>query len=243
MSAIVNDNVHAEACFCGKCIKRRHKKSNFSVYPYSKDIESTYNLYFKEKQTDRSLPPVFVKSMLSSLDLGQKQNHSSGLFSTQKFDYRPFKVEPHEQAQPKNPEKVPFIGSSSYSNAFIDWKVQAQDRNSKVQYIDTNVPLRGSSNYKEAYLMNSDYKRILPCKPISHLELSGAKFQTIPLYREEFKSSDLKNLKPYLAKKLDKNTVEKSFMTTNTNKSLIFKSSYSYDFTKQDINKNKCLMD
>jgi hypothetical protein len=243
MSAIPNDNVHAEACFCGKCIKRRHKKSNFSVYPYSQDIESTYNLYFKEKQNDHSLPPVYVKSMHSSLDLGQKKNHSSGLFSTHKFDYRPFKIEPHEPAQPKIPEKVPFIGSSSYNNAYIDWKVQAQERSSKVKYIDTNVPLRGLSNYKEAYIVNSDYKRILPTKPISHIELSGAKFQTIPLYKEEFVSSDLKNLQPYLAKKLDKNAVEKSFLTTNTNKSLIFKSSYSYDFTKQDINKNKCLMD
>lgn len=243
MSALTNENVHAEACFCGKCIKRRHKKSNFPVFPYSKEIESTYNLYFKEKQSDRSLPPVFVKSMHSSLDLGNKPYHSSGLFSTQKFDYRPFKVEPQEGKKPKIHEKIPFYGSSSYSMAYVDWKVPAQDRSTKLEYIETNVPLRGNSNYKEAFIGNSEYKKIMPYKPISHIDLNGGKFKTIPSYKEDFKSSDLNNIKPYLAKKLDKNMVEKSFVSNSINKSLIFKSSYSHDFTKQDINKNKCLLD
>ena len=92
----VKELEHSEACYCGKCIKKRQNKSNFTVFPYSKDIESSYNLHYKEKHPDLSLPKVVIKSSMSSLDRGYREFLPLSLVSSQKYDYRPYKIEPKE---------------------------------------------------------------------------------------------------------------------------------------------------
>ena len=131
MTSNGKETIHSEACYCGKCIKRRHTKSSFTVFPYSKDIETAYNMHFKEKQPDRSVL-YYNKSMHSSIDKGFKEHLSSALTSSQKYDYKPYKIEPHEYKKERKIEKVPFFGSSSYEAAYVDWRVSPEKRLNKV---------------------------------------------------------------------------------------------------------------
>ena len=245
MSFNRKENIHSEACYCGKCIKRRHTKTNFPGFPYSKDIETSYGMFFKEKKTENN-DLYFNVSKNSSIDKGFKVHLSSGLISSQKLDYRPYKIISHEYKKEKKIDKVPFFGSSSYDNAFVDWRVSHKEKKEKCEYPKIEIPLRGKSNYNESYVQINDpvFKKIAS-KPISNFDLGKKMFIKISTSKDNYKSIDYESKKYYLAKSMDKRIDKLEEGCKDFEKMTPFKSQYSDDFSNLKIKStiNKCVYD
>ena len=229
----INDmiEVHPESCYCGKCNKRRQTRTNVTVFPYSKDMQSSYISSFIKQKIENS-PILYNKSKHSNFDNEYKEHLTSGLISTHKNDYKPLKIESYIAKKEEVKTFIPFIGSSSYQNAYLNWPITQIKKQNKIENLDFTIPLRGDSNYKEAFSQYNElnYKRYIADKPASCIELSGAKLNCQTNNRDDYKSSDIGLIQHYLGKRYDKNLIEKSSFD---NKKGVpnFKSSYMYDFT------------
>jgi hypothetical protein len=144
---------HVPVCTCGKCIVRRLRTSLFPNFPYGKNIGSVYSKDFAWNDPLK-LPSVYNKSKHSGFENTYKEHLPTALISTNKFDYRPFKINP----QPIKEQKLiidsaPFSGSSTYNSTYLNWGSAGIPKNEKPQFHDIKIPLRGRSNYKESYFL------------------------------------------------------------------------------------------
>lgn len=144
-------------CTCGKCIVKRIRKDHFLSYPYNKGLKSCYKGdYPNHNMLARSLndpSTIYNKAKGSSgFDGVYKDNIPTLLMSTQKMDYKPFKIN-FEPVEPTNceVEKAPFFGSSTYKTFYNNWGSTKEDKAPLEKLPEIKIPLRGSSNYKESY--------------------------------------------------------------------------------------------
>ena len=191
MSEEIKENEKIPFCTCGKCIVKRLRKSHFTNFPYNKNISSTYG-------ADYDLKPIgcnqnfYNRSKHTGFEGSYREHLPTGLMSTMKFDYKPFKVSTEDK--PKEEHKifsVPFMGRTSYQTSFPNWGSVSATKESGTQLPEIKVPFRGKSNYAENYLKHSAefYKKRDQLKTNSTLGFYG-KFITEPTTGSSYKPID-----------------------------------------------------
>jgi hypothetical protein len=200
-------------CSCGQCIKKRLTTSNFTKFPYSKNLTSIYNQEYGWKMSS-TLPSIYYnKSKHTGFEGVYKEHLSSGLISTQKFDYKPYKVEIKDPKKENNLiQSLPFFGKSTYDTMYPNWGAANPNNKAIVDPIILNIPMRGNSNYAENYVRfpKQYYQTHTPSlHPKATLEFGG-KFNPDTTNRVDYKAMVLKKNPAFTVEKFDKNTIEKS---------------------------------
>ena len=221
-------------CSCGHCIKKRLTISNFTKFPYSKNLRSMYNQDFDWKTTSSILPSIYNKSKFSGFDGVYKENMSTGLISTNKFDFKPFKIERKEDKKENFlVHSMPFFGRSTYNTMFPDWGLNSPSKKTSVESNNLNIPLRGYSNYAENYVKFPEncYKTEKPEIHRSQLEFSG-KFSPDTTNRYDYKLINLRKNPAFTLEKFDKNAIEKSSLIPAPFPKANMHSTYNNDYIK-----------
>lgn len=138
-------------CTCGKCIVKRLRKDFFTSFPYSKNLGSTYTGDFDWKTAQKN-PDFYNRSKHSGFEGVYREHLPTGLISTMKFDYKPFKVK-MEEKQPEEHKilSVPFFGRTTYQTKYPNWGSSSVGSKGRMELPEIKVPLRGNSNYRENY--------------------------------------------------------------------------------------------
>ena len=167
-------------CTCGKCIVKRLRKEHFLSYPYNKGLCSVYSNDFGPNETAPLLNDPkyqYNKAKVCSIDGTYKEHIPTSLMSTNKMDYKPFKVSTEEHKPNKQEvEKAPFFGKSTYNTHYTGWGSTLESKPTSTPLPEIHVPLKGDSNYKESYprYPKSDYeKKDMKIIPKSNLEFFG----------------------------------------------------------------------
>lgn len=146
------NNQRVPFCTCGKCVVKRMRKDFFNSFPYNKNISSTYIGDFDWKNNKKN-PDFYNRSKHSGFEGTYKEHLPTGLMSTMKFDYKPFKVKMEDKQQEEHKIlSVPFLGRTTYSTQFPNWGSSSSAGRTKVELPEIKVPLRGNSNYVENYI-------------------------------------------------------------------------------------------
>lgn len=167
-------------CTCGKCVVKRMRKEHFLSYPYNKNLQSIYKddfgptnsgIPFNDRKND------YIKAKGCNISGVFKDHIPTSLMSTNKMDYKPFKVQLEELKPNKHEiEKAPFIGSTTNKAFYNNWGSTLEDKSPTEKFPDIKVPLRGDSNYKQSYprFPKSEYeKKDMKIIPKSNLEFFG----------------------------------------------------------------------
>ena len=146
------ERVTVPFCTCGKCVVKRMRKGFFTSFPYGKNLGSTYTGDFDWK-SGKSEPEFYNRSKHTGFEGTYKEHLPTGLMSTMKFDYKPFKVKLEDkEAEEYKVPSVPFFGRTSYQSQYPNWGSTKSGKDQGVPLPDIKVPLRGGSNYVESYL-------------------------------------------------------------------------------------------
>jgi len=157
-------------CTCGKCIVKRSKKDHFTSLPYSSKLASMYQNDFKWKNPTK-FQKDYLKATHSAMENSYKKSIAGCLVTTNKIAYKPFKVS-LEGIQPKktNVQSIPFYGSTTYENTYINYGSTRQAKGIEPDKRDLKVNFRGKSLYSldyrphdtEDYMKKDTYIRHLP---------------------------------------------------------------------------------
>jgi len=231
-------------CACGNCLKRRLTTSTFTNFPYSKKLCSIYKQDFPWKSTEK-FPVVYNKAKHTGFEGIYKEHLPTGLISTQKFDYKPYKVELKENGKEENQliKSLPFFGRSSYECQFPNWGAGTMHQKTKADPYQLNIPLRGESNYAENYVKFPElfYKQGNPhIQPKPNLEFVG-KFISDTTTGTTYQPINNKKKNFYVVEKQNKNHIEKSSLVPAHFPKNNLKSSYQADYIDLKM-KNKCLL-
>lgn len=227
-------------CICGKCIVRRLRKDNFGAIPYNKDLATTYKDDYDWKTNVPEDPnKTYNRAKHNSFEGAYKEHIPTSLISTQKMDFKPFKVkEEKKKKDPEDPFKIPFQGRSTYIRHYPDWGAMTPVPDSPEDAIpDINVPLRGNSNYKESY-PRYDPKFYTSGDPLNFAK-STLKFygdlDPRTTYGENFKPVDFSN-KNYFPDEIPINTAqgENTVLNPAPNAPGNMKTTYRRDYIKYD---------
>jgi len=235
---IHNEHQDTPHCICGKCLIRRLRKNHFTNFPYSKDLASTYSKDFLGKSQGK-LPELYNKSKHTGFEGIYRENLPTGLMSTQKFDYKPFKVQPqHIQEENHHIESIPFFGRTSYQTQFPNWGGYNPGTKGNVEYNKIDIPLRGKSNYAENYqkFPEFNYKRTKPANfSKDTLEFFG-KLNPETSTGSVYKPIDFNQPQYFTKEKFKKNDIEKSSLIPAPVSKVIFSTTYGDSYTG-DANK------
>lgn len=142
-------------CTCGKCVVKRLRKGNFLSYPYNKNIKSMYQDDFGPNNSQipfNDKKKYFNKAKICNIGQTYTDHIPTSLLSTQKKDFKPFKVSQEENVPTKYElDKAPFLGNTTYKNAYTDWGSTKESKIPTDKLPDIHIPLRGEANYKESY--------------------------------------------------------------------------------------------
>lgn len=155
-------------CSCMKCIIRRERSQRKGNYQFS-SLGTNYMKEFKEKKMITS-PKYFNRSNRNCFDGTFKQHLSSGLMSTMKFDFKPFKVKLDEDnSNKRNLKSFPFWGNSSYNSTYANYGSASNGNDPKQNLPFIKIPFRGNSNYIENFKKYKDdvYSNRDPSLPIN----------------------------------------------------------------------------
>lgn len=135
-------------CTCGTCIIKRDKKDHFFSLPYSSRLGSIYQNDFNWKNP-RVFKTDYLKATHSAHENSYRKNINNCLISTSKMSYKPFKVS-LEGIEPKtvNVQSIPFYGSTTYENTYINFGSSRLPKNSDPDDKDFRVAFRGNSSYR-----------------------------------------------------------------------------------------------
>ncbi len=155
MSEEIKELENVPFCSCGKCIVKRLRKSHNTNFPYNKSISSTYGTDFDAKPMGGS-PNFYNRSKHSGFEGSYREHLPTGLMSTMKFDFKPFRVKIEDKPQEEvKIVSVPFNGRSSYQTAYPNWGALSANKEAGSELPEIKVPFRGNSNYAENYLKHS----------------------------------------------------------------------------------------
>ena len=198
---------------------------------------------WKEKENSKGI--AYYKSKHSGFDDNYKEHLTSGLISTQKFDYKPFKIE-LDNIKKENTlvQSLPFFGRSTYQSAFPNWGNSTPGNDKKSEYNSINIPLRGKSNYAENYI-KFDEKNYRPYTQAGinkgTLEFFG-KFSDYTTTRYNHRGMNENEKKFYINKqKPKKNEIERSCLIPASIPKSNFMTTYSMNFTDRK-NNQKCAL-
>jgi hypothetical protein len=227
-------------CTCGKCIVRRIRKGFFDSIPYNKNLGSTYTKDYDWK-TNNLNPDFYNRSKHSGFEGCYRTHLPTGLMSTMKFDYKPFKVDLEDpKRQDIKLESVPFFGRTTYSVAYPNWGSSLSDKNTKTTLPEIKIPLRGNSNYKENYIKHPDEfyaKRPAANFAKATLEFFG-KLNPDTTYKTSFLPVDFNQPHYFTKDKVRKENVEKSSLIPADFPKSNFESIYHTSFV--DFQDRKC---
>jgi hypothetical protein len=216
------------------------RKDFFTSFPYNKNIGSTYTGDFDWK-TNQGNPDFYNRSKHSGFEGCYKEHLPTGLMSTMKFDYKPFKVKLEDKAaeEYKIPS-VPFFGRTSYQTQFPNWGSTIVGKKQDVTSPEIKVPLRGTSNYNQNYVQYDPdfYKKRDPTNfQKSTLEFYG-KFNPDTTFNTSFKPVNFNQPHYFSKEKFRKTDVEKSSLIPAEFPKSNFESLYSQSFV--DFKDKKC---
>lgn len=245
MKSQYEESMHLPVCTCGTCLKSRLTQSNFTKFPYSKNLGTTYKNEFVWKEKENSKSVTYYKSKHSGFDDNYKEHLTSGLISTQKFDYKPFKIELDNIKQENHlVQSLPFFGRSTYECAFPSWGSSMPGNQNKSEHCNINIPLRGKSNYSENYIQ-FDEKSYRPHTQAGYnkgtLDFFG-KFSDYTTSRYNHRPIT-ENEKKYFQnrQKFKKNEIERSSLIPAAVAKSNFETTYSINFTNRK-NNQKCAL-
>ena len=142
-------------CTCMKCVIRRERSERKGNYQFS-SMGTTNMNEFGEKNPVSS-PKYFNRSNRNSFDGTFKQHLSSGLMSTMKYDFKPFKVKLDEDnSENRKLKSFPFWGKSSYNSTYANYGSASNGNDPKEKLPFIKVPFRGNSNYIENFKQYKD---------------------------------------------------------------------------------------
>jgi len=203
-----------------------------------------YNQDFNWKSQGNSPSAYYNKSKYSGFDGVYKEHLSSGLISTQKFDFKPFKIEMKENKKENVLiQSLPFFGRSTYETMYPNWGAASAGQKTVVEPNDLQIPLRGHSNYAENFIKYpaNHYQQAKPdIHPKANLDFAG-KFVSDTSNRTDFKAINLKKNPAFTVEKFNKNDIEKSSLIPAPFPKSNITSTYGNDFTKLKNGKN-CLL-
>lgn len=228
-------------CTCGKCIIRRLRKNHFTSFPYAKDLGSTYSKDFIGKSFNK-LPELYNKSKHNGFEGVYRENLPTSLMSTNKFDYKPFKVQQQEIKEEEHLiDSIPFFGRTSYQTQFPNWGGYNPGGKPSVEFSKIEIPLRGRSNYTENFIKFPE-KSYKMGKALNFskdtLEFYG-KFNPETSVRANYKPVDFKQSHYFSKERFRKNDIEKSSLIPAPVSKVIFSTTYGENFQTHD-NKGKC---
>ena len=230
-------------CTCGKCVVKRMRKDLFANFPYNKNLSSAYISDFDWKN-NKKVPEFYNRSKHSGFEGSYKEHLPTGLMSTMKFDYKPFKVKMEDkEVEEHKILSVPFLGRSTYSTTFPHWGSTSAGSRARVELPDIQVPLRGNSNYSENYVKYGQdfYKKREPAKfSKATLEFYG-KFNPATTFNTSFKPVDLNQPHYFNREKMTKTKVEgKSSLIPAEFPKSNFESNYTQSYV--DFKDKQCLL-
>ena len=222
---------HEPICSCGKCIKNRLTSSNFIKFPYSKKMTSLYSQEYTRKSCS-IIPSIYYKCKNSGFDNVYKENLPTGLISSQKFHYKPYKLEIKNNKRENDlVHSIPFYGKSTYNIMYPNWEIVDVGHKSEVESNILDIPIRGFSNYAENYIKFPENYY----KTIKHLDFEG-KFRNDTTNLHDFKKNPCLSVERY-----NKNMIEKSSLIPAPFPKSNILSSYGNDYIKLKEPK-KCLL-
>ena len=230
-------------CTCGKCVVKRMRKDGFENMPYNKNMSSAYTAEFDWKNNKKN-PEFYNRAKRSQLEGAYKEHLPTGLMSTMKFDYKPFKVKMEERKTEEHKIlSVPFFGRTTNSTAYLNWGSSSAGATTKVELPDINVALRGNSNYTENYVKyEADFykKREATNFKKATLEFYG-KFNPDTTFNTSFKPVDLNQKHYFNRERITKTKVEgKSSLIPAEFPKSNFESLYSQSYV--DFRDKKCAL-
>jgi len=133
-----------------KCIIRRERTQRKGNYQFSSMGTNYMNEYEEKKMI--SSPKYFNRSNRNCFDGTYKKHLSSGLMSTMKFDFKPYKVKLDEDNSEKfKLNSFPFWGNSSYRSTFMNYGSASNGNDPKEKLPFIKIPFRGKSNYLDNF--------------------------------------------------------------------------------------------
>lgn len=227
-------------CVCGKCIVKRMRNDVLQKFPYGKNLGSTYNLEFDWKSNQKN-PDFYNRSKHSGFEGVHREHLPTGLMSTMKFDYKPFKVKSEEKKQQEHKVfSVPFFGRTTNNIMYPSWGTSSSSNNDKTDLPQIKVPFRGNSNYTENYMKHDPmfYKKRDQIVPKATLDFYG-RFNPDTTFNTSFRKVDFNQPHYFNHERITKTIVEgkSSFVHANFPKSN-FESLYSQAYV--DYNDKKC---
>ena len=152
---IADKNCDYPNCTCMKCVIRRERSQRKGNYQFSSAGTQYMNEYEEKKYI--SSPKYFNRSNRNCFDGTYKKHLSSGLMSTMKFDFKPFKVKLDEDNSNKhNLKSFPFWGKSSYDTNFANYGSASNGNDPKKDLPFIKIPFRGGSNYGDNFQKHKD---------------------------------------------------------------------------------------
>jgi hypothetical protein len=146
----INENSEWPKCSCMKCIIRRERTQRKGNYQFSSMGTNYMNEYEEKKMI--SSPKYFNRSNRNCFDGTYKKHLSSGLMSTMKFDFKPYKVKLDEDNSEKfKLNSFPFWGNSSYRSTFMNYGSASNGNDPKEKLPFIKIPFRGKSNYLDNF--------------------------------------------------------------------------------------------
>jgi len=229
-------------CTCGKCIVKRIRKDNFESFPYNKNLSSAYTSDFDWKN-NRQVPKFYNRSKYSGFEGSYKEHLPTGLMSTMKFDFKPFKVKMEDkQVEEHKILSVPFFGRTTYSTNYPSWGAASVGSRDRVELPEIKVPLRGNSNYSENYIKYDKdfYKKRDQLLSKSTLEFYG-KFNPDTTFKTSFKPVDFNQPHYFNRERMTKTKVEgKSSLIPAEFPKSNFESLYSQSYV--DFKDKRCAL-
>lgn len=201
-------------CTCGKCVVKRGKKDHFHSLPYSSRLNSIYQSDFNWKNP-RLFSTDYLKATHSAQENAYKKNINNCMISTAKLSYKPFKVSVEGcEKKPVQVESVPFYGSTTYENTYINYGSTRLAKGVEVDNKDFRVAFRGKSNYAIDYKNygEEDYNRsnkLIKYKPT--LKFVGALTQETE-FRDNYKQIDFNQPAYFGNEKYKKSDLQKDQM-------------------------------
>ncbi len=197
-------------CTCGKCVVVRVRKDLFEKFPYRKNLASSYGSDFDWKNADKN-PDFYNRSKHTGFEGSYREHLPSGLISTMKFDYKPFRV----QREHKVPEEhkvisAPFFARTTNQVTYPNWGSMNSCNEKNTKLPEIRVPFRGNSNYAQNYggYDPEVYKNRNPLlKTNPTLEFYG-KFKPDTTFNTSFKPIDLNQPHYFNRERVTKTMVE-----------------------------------
>jgi hypothetical protein len=211
---IVEKCLSIPLCTCGTCVLKRNKKDHFISLPYSSRLGSIYQNDFNWKNP-RVFKTDYLKATHSAQENSYRKNINNCLISTSKLSYKPFKVS-QEGINMKNVnvESIPFYGSTTYENTYINYGSSRIPKGQIVDEKDFKVAFRGNSNYRTDFLPHSKEDYLKPTKNIYYkptLKFVGDISNETEV-RDNYKPVDLKQPAYFGGDKLNISDLYKSQM-------------------------------